>query len=92
MAQIGQLPDIKLDLRGTPCPLNFVRTKLQLDKMAAGQLLEVWLDGGEPIEQVPESLAIEGYAINAIEERTGFFALLIQKPQDTANATLSASA
>ncbi|MCT7950300.1 sulfurtransferase TusA family protein [Ancylothrix sp. C2] len=84
MAQISATPDIQLDLRGTPCPLNFVRTKLQLDKMAAGQVLEVWLDGGEPIEQVPESLAMEGYAISEIEERTGFFALKVQKPQPSA--------
>ncbi|MDJ0605451.1 sulfurtransferase TusA family protein, partial [Microcystis sp. M53602_WE12] len=33
-----------LDLRGTPCPINFVRTKLQLEKMTAGERLEVWLD------------------------------------------------
>lgn len=26
--------DARLDLRGTPCPINFVRTKLQLKKMA----------------------------------------------------------
>ncbi|HBE34477.1 MAG TPA: sulfurtransferase TusA family protein, partial [Cyanobacteria bacterium UBA11368] len=45
-------PDAQMDLRGTPCPINFVRTKLRLEKMAPGQLLEVWLDGGEPIEQV----------------------------------------
>ncbi|MFO0163130.1 MAG: sulfurtransferase TusA family protein, partial [Microcystis sp.] len=44
-----------LDLRGTPCPINFVRTKLQLEKMTAGERLEVWLDAGEPIEQVPTS-------------------------------------
>lgn len=84
MDQISATPNIQLDLRGTPCPLNFVRTKLQLDKMAAGEILEVWLDAGEPIEQVPESLAMEGYAISGVEERTGFFALKVQKPQPSA--------
>ncbi|MFM8007316.1 MAG: sulfurtransferase TusA family protein, partial [Dolichospermum sp.] len=47
-------PDAQLDLRGTPCPINFVRTKLYLEKMPPGGLLEVWLDAGEPIEQVPD--------------------------------------
>jgi TusA-related sulfurtransferase len=56
-----------LDLRGTPCPINFVRTKLQLEKMTAGERLEVWLDAGEPIEQVPTSLTVEGYQIESIE-------------------------
>ena len=39
-------PDAQLDLRGTPCPINFVRTKLYLEKMPPGGLLEVWLDPG----------------------------------------------
>lgn len=69
-----------LDLRGTPCPVNFVRTKLRLEQMSPGELLEVWLDPGEPIEQVPDSLAMEGYQLEAIEDRTGFFALKVRHP------------
>jgi TusA-related sulfurtransferase len=69
-----------LDLRGTPCPLNFIRAKLCLEKMPAGSLLEVWLDGGEPIEQVPDSLSMEGYLIEQIQERTNFYALLVRRP------------
>jgi len=45
-----------LDLRGTPCPLNFIRTKLALEALAPGMLLQVWLDGGEPDRMVVESL------------------------------------
>lgn len=71
-------PDAQLDLRGTPCPLNFVRTKLRLEKMPPGSLLEVWLDPGEPIEQVPDSLRMAGYDIEAIEDRRGFFALQVR--------------
>jgi TusA-related sulfurtransferase len=69
-----------LDLRGTPCPINFVRTKLKLEQMSPGSLLEVWLDGGEPIEQVPDSLAMEGYQIEAIEDKNEFFALKVRRP------------
>lgn len=75
-------PDAQMDLRGTPCPLNFVRTKLRLEKMTPGQLLEVWLDGGEPIEQVPDSLVMAGYKIEQIEDRAGFFALKVRRPVD----------
>jgi TusA-related sulfurtransferase len=73
-------PDAQLDLRGTPCPINFVRTKLRLQKMAPGSLLEVWLDPGEPMEQVPDSLKMEGYGIEQIEDHTDFFALKIRRP------------
>jgi TusA-related sulfurtransferase len=80
-APISNLPsaDAQLDLRGTPCPINFIRTKLRLEKMPAGALLEVWLDPGEPIEQVPDSLAMEGYKIEQLENRSSFFALKVRQ-------------
>lgn len=76
----ARVPDNQLDLRGTPCPINFIRTKLCLEKMSPGSLLEVWLDGGEPIEQVPSSLTMEGYTIESIDDRTDFFALQVRCP------------
>ena len=81
-------PDAQLDLRGTPCPINFVRTKLRLEKMAPGSLLEVWLDAGEPMEQVPDSLKMEGYRIEQIEDHTDFFALKIRRPDQIAESEL----
>ncbi|MCJ2542756.1 sulfurtransferase TusA family protein [Thermostichus vulcanus] len=61
----GSSPVIKsvLDQRGIPCPLNYVRAKLRLERMAPGDLLELWLDAGEPLEQVPNSLAMAGHQI-----------------------------
>ncbi len=73
-------PDTQLDLRGTPCPINFVRTKLHLEKMPPGGLLEVWLDAGEPIEQVPDSLTMAGYQVEKITERADYFSLLVRRP------------
>jgi TusA-related sulfurtransferase len=73
-------PDAQLDLRGTPCPINFVRTKLTLDRMAPGSLLEVWLDVGEPVEQVPDSLRLEGYPIERLEAQDDFFLLHVRRP------------
>ena len=45
-----------------------MKTKLKLEKMSPGALLEVWLDPGEPIEQVPDSLKMDGYAVEAIDD------------------------
>jgi TusA-related sulfurtransferase len=73
---------VLLDLRGTPCPINFVRTKLKLAQMSAGEILEVWLDGGEPIEQVPHSLAMEGYTDQDIVEEGTFFKMTIRVPEN----------
>ncbi|UXE61073.1 MAG: sulfurtransferase TusA family protein [Woronichinia naegeliana WA131] len=79
---MSQPEPILLDLRGTPCPINFVRTKLKLSQMSQGQILEVWLDSGEPIEQVPHSLAIAGYDDQTLEEMDNFFKLSIRLGQE----------
>ena len=79
---MSQPEPILFDLRGTPCPINFVRTKLKLSQMSQGQTLEVWLDSGEPIEQVPHSLAIAGYDDQTLEEVDNFFKLSIRLGQE----------
>ncbi len=59
-------PEI-IDLRGVSCPLNYVRTKLKLERLALGAQLEVWLDPGEPVERVPDSLRLAGHQILALD-------------------------
>ncbi|MEM1251346.1 MAG: sulfurtransferase TusA family protein [Cyanobacteria bacterium P01_H01_bin.21] len=81
MVDVLNGPDETLDLRGTPCPLNFVRTKLKLQRMQVGELLEVWLDAGEPVEQVPDSLRSEGFLIESLEASSdGYFMLQVRRP------------
>jgi TusA-related sulfurtransferase len=69
-----------LDLRGTPCPINFVRTKLKLAQLPPDTLLEVWLDAGEPQEQVPPSLEAEGCVIEALAQQGDFIVLKVRRP------------
>jgi TusA-related sulfurtransferase len=61
-----------LDLRGTRCPLNYVKTRLQLERMDVGQRLEVWLDHGEPEEQVPRSLRMDGHEVGVLGSDLGY--------------------
>jgi TusA-related sulfurtransferase len=68
-----------IDLRGVPCPLSFVRAKLHLEKLETGELLEVLLDAGEPIEQVPNSLVADGHQVKSLEDRDRFFVMTVQK-------------
>jgi TusA-related sulfurtransferase len=53
-----------LDLRGVPCPLNWVRARLALEAMQHGESLELLLDQGEPIESVPRSAAEDGHLVS----------------------------
>lgn len=55
--------DYLLDLRGTKCPLNYVKVKVKLEDLDAGQLIEIILDDGEPIRNVPMTLKLDGHEI-----------------------------
>jgi sulfite reductase (ferredoxin) len=68
-----------LDLKGTPCPINYVKTKLALEGLNPGDILEVLLDEGEPIENVPKSLQADGHEIITIERQNGFYKVLVRK-------------
>ena len=57
----------KIDLRGTPCPINFVRIKLILDEAPSGTELEAIIDSGEAYDSVPQSLKEEGHKMISLE-------------------------
>ena len=58
-----KVPDCRLDLRGTPCPLNWVKTKLRLEELEPGGTVEVLVDQGNPARNVPRSAQMEGHTI-----------------------------
>ncbi len=72
----------QLDLRSVACPINFVKTKLKLEEMKPGEILELILDEGEPIQNVPRSIKAEGHKIIKIEKLVNCFRLLIKKRCD----------
>jgi len=72
-------PDANLDLRGVICPLNFVKTKLKLEEMKKGEILEVLLDEGEPIRNVSRSIKEEGHQIIKVEKIGQVYKILIRK-------------
>ena len=53
----------RLDLTGVPCPMNWVRTRLALERLAPGDSLVVVLDEGEPLDSVPRSAREEGHLV-----------------------------
>lgn len=70
------------DLRGVACPMNYVKTKLKLEMMDNGEQLEVWLDAGEPIRNVPMSLRNDGHKIleeGPLEAEAKHFKILVEK-------------
>ena len=70
------------DFRGVACPMNFVKTKIALAPLAPGSLLEVWLDDGQPIGNVPGSVRNEGHEIVSTTKVDDYWKVLIRKKQN----------
>lgn len=58
----------RLDIKGEVCPYTFVKSKLALMPLAAGQVLEIILDYPDAAENVPRSMADEGHEVLAVEK------------------------
>lgn len=69
----------KLDLRGVACPINYVKTKLKLEELDTGEHLEVLLDEGQPIKNVPRSVREDGSHIRKLERTGEYYTVLIEK-------------
>ena len=67
MSGAAAQPSNCLDLRGTPCPLNFIRCKLALETLAPGDWLQVDLDAGEPEQMVAAGLREAGHRVEHAE-------------------------
>jgi len=59
--------DYFLDITPETCPMTFVRTKLLIEKMAAGETALVRLQGSEPLENVPRSVRESGHEVLSLQ-------------------------
>lgn len=67
------------DFRGVACPMNFVKTKIELSTLKSGDLLEIWLDDGQPIQNVPGSVRNEGHEVVSAVQKDDYWVVLIKK-------------
>ena len=68
-----------IDLRGVACPLNFVKAKLELEKIEIGDILEVLLDEGEPARNAPASFAEQGQQILETRDVGGYYCVKVRR-------------
>jgi len=67
-----------IDLRGVSCPTSFLKAKLALEMIDAGELVEILMDEGEPAVSLPRNLKLEGHRLLGLEDKGGFFALTME--------------
>ena len=48
--------------------MTFVKTKIELAKLQSGDILNVKLTEGEPLENVPKSAAEQGFKVLSVTE------------------------
>ena len=81
MHDIPDGPERTLDIRRDTCPMTFVRTRLELDRMPPGAVLRVCFRGEEPRRNLARSLVEQGYAVLDQSEPTpGEGELRVRKP------------
>ncbi|TQF13513.1 sulfurtransferase TusA family protein [Myxococcus llanfairpwllgwyngyllgogerychwyrndrobwllllantysiliogogogochensis] len=69
-----------LDITREVCPMTYVRTKLRLEALESGALLEVLLRGTEPLKNIPRSAREEGHEVVSLESRDdGTHRLVLRK-------------
>ena len=60
-----------LDITKEHCPMTFVKTKIELSKLQPGDILEVLLAEGEPLDNVPRNAKEQGYNVLYVEHVEG---------------------
>lgn len=73
----------KLDIRGKMCPMTFVYTKLALEEMNKGEIIEVILDFPPALDNVPDSCRRQNLAevmeIKQIDKKERTWQLSLKK-------------
>ncbi|HHT9154000.1 MAG TPA: sulfurtransferase TusA family protein [Candidatus Hypogeohydataceae bacterium YC40] len=76
-------PNKTINLKGEVCPYTFVKSKLALEEMLVGEILEVIVDHEPAAENVPRSLRNEGQKVLAVEKLNNTdWRLVIKKEKD----------
>ena len=72
-----------IDLRGVSCPTNFVKAKLALEDIENGTVVQMLLDDGEPVKNVPRSLKADGHKLIGLKQADeGHYVLELEKVED----------
>ena len=83
MADAAYTSTEKVDITDVVCPVTFVKTKVALEELEDGQILQVHLNDGEPVQNVPRSVKDEGHQVLKLKDNEdGTYELFIRKVGD----------
>lgn len=76
-------PDKSINIKGLVCPYTFVKSKIAIEAMEVGQVLEILLDYPEAARSIPKSMEEHGQKVLKVEKINDTdWRLLIKKEKD----------
>lgn len=83
MSSVEIKVDDKVDITDVVCPVTFVKTKVALEELEDGEILQVHLNDGEPVQNVPRSVKDEGHQIlKLVDNEDGTYELYVKKVEE----------
>lgn len=75
--------DDTVDITDKVCPLTFVKAKVAIDELEDGEVIEIRMNDGEPVQNVPRSIKEEGHQIlKLVNNEDGTYNLIVKKVED----------
>ena len=75
--------DDTVDITDVVCPVTFVKAKVALEELDEGQILSIRMNDGEPVQNVPRSIKVEGHQILKLDDNEdGTYTLYVKKAGD----------
>lgn len=72
--------DAFVDITDVVCPMTFVKAKIAIEELEEGQILEIKMNEGEPILNVPRSFKEEGHRVlDVVNNEDGTFTVFVEK-------------
>lgn len=75
--------DETVDITDVICPVTFVKVKVALEELEEGKILSIWLNDGEPVQNIPRSVKEEGHQVlKLVNNKDGTYNLIVRKEGD----------
>lgn len=72
--------DAFVDITDVVCPVTFVKAKISIEDLEDGQILEIKMNEGEPLLNVPRSFKDEGHKVVEVNNNEdGTFTVFVEK-------------
>ncbi|NOX21438.1 MAG: sulfurtransferase TusA family protein [Nitrospirae bacterium] len=76
-------PDRTINIKGLICPYTFVKSKLAIEEMGVGEVLEIILDYPEASRSIPKSMEDHGHKVLKVEKINDTdWVILVRKEHD----------